>query len=691
MPSETHPTRVRYYTGQFLQADDLNDDQTYHRQVRWRHNLALHSWGIVAGLEVDVGGNNVTISPGMALDGYGRELMLAFQEPHSMNGRSKSDAWDIWLIYRSNEWKSSSNRNGCPGTMHSERYQERPLIQFRRRRELTSIDPSRPNEVPPGDLDFGPNDPLPLTQEQQWPVFLGKLIWRDNIWQLDASERRYAGLIAEQVVGPKFTGDEDSYTLLVNGKVPELAEYPFAVVEKKKKKKDGSIQNEEWELGYPWLGVRVTPGEGERIEWNASRAIVSGNLTMLDGAALEFLPTPYSPDPQDTGDLDRWLMYHDFLPPKGPTEDDPDQKKEPFSDELRINIPNSTAGKKGRNSFVVGTNPDGKGFVPILRVRENQTVEVYGDLVVEGRLEGTPTVVPGTGSGIPSVETVLGYLKQHLDQAAESSQANLVELQEKAINKLIEDGRQAQFAEALVKNTSDAFTQPVASQVWTKSAWRIKLGEQAATDSGEFTEFLSSLSAQTVKPIGDWIFNHVPAADYGKYLAVTFPPKSNGGLNEVLKEFATELCDPNNKERLDALLEALIDADSGTPGTLVVNVLWDYENGQKAIIKKVESTAEGRNQISDRLLRTHPGRDALIAAMKKFTSASATWPNYPPSGDPDAWPPAPTWVPNQSLGRLLFERIDAAAGTISVHNPDTGDDADRSFKHLIKTLAELIT
>ena len=50
------PTRVRFFNGQFLQAADLVDEQAYHVQMRWRHNLALHSWGIVAGLEPSVDG-----------------------------------------------------------------------------------------------------------------------------------------------------------------------------------------------------------------------------------------------------------------------------------------------------------------------------------------------------------------------------------------------------------------------------------------------------------------------------------------------------------------------------------------------------------------------------------------------------------------------------------------------------------
>src|SRR5215211_2085904 len=74
-------TRVRYFERQFLRAADFRVEQTYDRDARRRHVLAHHTWGIVTGFELNEspdgtsGFVNVTLSPGMAIDGFGRELV----------------------------------------------------------------------------------------------------------------------------------------------------------------------------------------------------------------------------------------------------------------------------------------------------------------------------------------------------------------------------------------------------------------------------------------------------------------------------------------------------------------------------------------------------------------------------------------------------------------------------------------
>jgi hypothetical protein len=66
---------VRYRDGQLLRARDLADDQRAETQLRWWHTVALHNvWGIVSGLVVD---ERLRVSPGLAYDCLGRELLLA--------------------------------------------------------------------------------------------------------------------------------------------------------------------------------------------------------------------------------------------------------------------------------------------------------------------------------------------------------------------------------------------------------------------------------------------------------------------------------------------------------------------------------------------------------------------------------------------------------------------------------------
>ena len=71
--------RPAFFDGQGLTAGDLAQAQRYHREMRWRHNRALHGWGVAEGLEVTgaKGAIHVSVSPGYALDSLGRELIVA--------------------------------------------------------------------------------------------------------------------------------------------------------------------------------------------------------------------------------------------------------------------------------------------------------------------------------------------------------------------------------------------------------------------------------------------------------------------------------------------------------------------------------------------------------------------------------------------------------------------------------------
>lgn len=78
--------RPTFYEAQILAAADLQGSVDYARDQLARHEHLLHSWGITEGLDVTagdppVGSSNkdqkeITISPGTAIDGAGRELVL---------------------------------------------------------------------------------------------------------------------------------------------------------------------------------------------------------------------------------------------------------------------------------------------------------------------------------------------------------------------------------------------------------------------------------------------------------------------------------------------------------------------------------------------------------------------------------------------------------------------------------------
>jgi len=71
-------SRVTFFDGQRLAADDLNDAATVQRELRWLHNRSLHNWGIGLGFAVTggKGDRQVQIGPGYAVDCCGREIIL---------------------------------------------------------------------------------------------------------------------------------------------------------------------------------------------------------------------------------------------------------------------------------------------------------------------------------------------------------------------------------------------------------------------------------------------------------------------------------------------------------------------------------------------------------------------------------------------------------------------------------------
>jgi hypothetical protein len=101
--------RVRYYDGEFLRAFDFNDEQTYHTEMRRRLNRNLHLVGIVQGLNLvantSAGVTQVSIMPGLAIDGFGREIYVF--APYTLgdsditaNRISIAGNYDVWLRYQ---------------------------------------------------------------------------------------------------------------------------------------------------------------------------------------------------------------------------------------------------------------------------------------------------------------------------------------------------------------------------------------------------------------------------------------------------------------------------------------------------------------------------------------------------------------------------------------------------------------
>ena len=214
--------RPNYYQLQFLGADDFKAEQAYHRDMRRRHNIGPHRWGIVTGLELverprDGGGFDVYIEPGMAIDGFGREIFIV--------APAKLDAAEfqfitgnvptlhtVWLAYRE---ESSSPPEFGYGTCESDARNDRVREDAR-----IVIDPSGDTHAAivvdgraaaaenlPEDQSV-PYQELPDAANARWLVPLGSVSWDPTVpgfvsagAQL-AAGRVYAGIVAEEVLGP---------------------------------------------------------------------------------------------------------------------------------------------------------------------------------------------------------------------------------------------------------------------------------------------------------------------------------------------------------------------------------------------------------------------------------------------------------------------------------------------------------
>lgn len=90
---------VNYYAGQQLRVDDFKDEQSYLIEMRWLHNRSLHTWGISKGLEVNqVDQRQVKINPGIAIDNYGRELVLLKETVIDVVAKAPLSTSDIFYL-----------------------------------------------------------------------------------------------------------------------------------------------------------------------------------------------------------------------------------------------------------------------------------------------------------------------------------------------------------------------------------------------------------------------------------------------------------------------------------------------------------------------------------------------------------------------------------------------------------------
>jgi hypothetical protein len=117
--SNDRVVRVHYFPQQFLRTEDFTEEQAYHLRMRRRHNIAHHTWGIVHGLELRAEEDGLFVLPGLAVDGYGRELILAERRrllEEEFTQRNTDELW-VWLQYGRQGYFSARKTRGCPAQL----------------------------------------------------------------------------------------------------------------------------------------------------------------------------------------------------------------------------------------------------------------------------------------------------------------------------------------------------------------------------------------------------------------------------------------------------------------------------------------------------------------------------------------------------------------------------------------------
>jgi hypothetical protein len=201
--------RVLFYDREYLRAFDFTAEQTYHLEMRRRLNIALHLKGIVSGLELMMvadTGNQVCINPGMAIDGYGREIVLLdryilsdddFRIAQITVGGPGDYA--VCISYdREPATPPSAGYNACGANGQYTRWTEQPTIQI-----LDRL-PNLPD--PPSPTDPLPDDP----KRYPWPVFLGWVrlaVSAGGVVSVSqivtvAGQREYIGLRTQRIIAP---------------------------------------------------------------------------------------------------------------------------------------------------------------------------------------------------------------------------------------------------------------------------------------------------------------------------------------------------------------------------------------------------------------------------------------------------------------------------------------------------------
>jgi hypothetical protein len=207
--------RLLYFERQYLRSFDFTAEQTYHLEMRRRLNRALHLWGIVQGLELSQGDfiqgapPQFYVSAGMAIDAYGREIIVPAK--HLLSGDlgtshiTGAGTYSVWIGYaREATTPPQAGYQRCDQQNQYTRWRESFTIMV----NSIATNPN-PAEDPDPFGDLG-DDPI----KYPWWIHLGTINVDGSAAIAGATnaDRIYIGLRAQRIVAPRHA--ETDYNLL---------------------------------------------------------------------------------------------------------------------------------------------------------------------------------------------------------------------------------------------------------------------------------------------------------------------------------------------------------------------------------------------------------------------------------------------------------------------------------------------
>lgn len=260
---EPELARPRYREGQRLGRDDLVAEQDYLIATRRRHDINGHGWGIAHGLGLSAGTAGITIDPGLAVDGYGRALIVP--EPIRLRWAdlpSDVSALDLWL------WHQEKTT--------VDRVTEEVCVQILRVERTSAV---RHAALADSEIDGAATRSGAAADSPYWPVYLGRLVAGDGgtpPYVPAPSRLSYPIAVAETVTAP-------------SGVAMNLDADPLLAVD---------VPNGE---GIPARRLEVTTDRGTSIIGSA----VTAGAVLAPGEPLRFVAPVAAPEHAWP-----WRWYH---------------------------------------------------------------------------------------------------------------------------------------------------------------------------------------------------------------------------------------------------------------------------------------------------------------------------------------------------------------------------------------------